>query len=75
MDFVSVANFFFHKIALTFYLDRIFGQDFFLTYALCDFLSTEHVFESIPTFRKGLARHLLGEGAKTSFGPLPCGDL
>ena len=43
---------FFRKIALTFASDRIFGRDFFLTNAPCDFLSTEHVFEWILTFRK-----------------------
>ena len=39
------VNIFFRKIALTFYPDRIFGQDFFYTNALCDFLAIEHVFE------------------------------
>ena len=36
---------FFRKNALTFFLDRLFGREFFFTNAPCDFLSTEHVFE------------------------------
>ena len=46
---IFVQHFFrqlcFRKIALTFFPDRIFGQDFFYTSALFDFLATEHVFE------------------------------
>ena len=69
VDISRWQTFFSRKIALTFFLDRIFGQDFFCTYALCDFLSTEHVFESIPAFRNGLARYLLGGGGKSAFAP------
>ena len=36
---------FFLNIALTFYPDRIFGQDFFKYTPLCDFLAIGHVFE------------------------------
>ena len=55
-------NFLFRKNPLTFFWKRIFGRDFFLTYALCDFLSTEHVFEWIPPFRRSVGRYLLGGG-------------
>ena len=62
------GGFCFRKNALTFFWSRIFGQDFFLTYALCDFLSTEHVFESTPAFRNALSRYLLG-GATVPLAP------
>ena len=71
----TFRGFCFRKNALTFFWNRIFGQDFFLTYALCDFLSTEHVFESIPAIRKGPARYLVGGGPNERLAPPPCGDL
>ena len=74
-EMTNVSGFLFSKKCSNFFWSRIFGQDFFLTYALCDFLSTEHVFESTPAFRKALSRYLLGGAAKLKFGPSPCGDL
>ena len=64
-----LSNFLFRKNPLTIFWKRIFGRDFFLTYALCDFLSTEHVFESIPAIRKAPARYLVG-GATGMLPPL-----
>ena len=65
---IFLSNFLFRKNPLTIFWKRIFGRDFFLTYALCDFLSTEHVFEWIPPFRKSVGRYLLG-GANLQFAP------
>ena len=64
-----LSNFLFRKNPLTIFWKRIFGRDFFLTYALCDFLSTEHVFESTPAFRKTLSRYSLGGGNCTVAPP------
>ena len=78
-DFEKMSNFFeilknfqlyfSQKNALSFFLEWIFGQGFFLTDALCDFLSIEHVFEWIPPFRKSVGRYLLG-GRLASVPPL-----
>ena len=63
-----LSNFLFRKNPLTIFWKRIFGRDFFLTYALCDFLSIEHVFEWIPPFRKSVGRYLL-RGANSRLPP------
>ena len=71
---MRVVELFVWKIALTFYPDRILGQDFLCTNALCDFLSIGHVFEWIPIFEKSVGLYLLRGGQLRAAPPL-CEDL
>ena len=69
-EMTNVSGFLFSKKCSNFFLKPNFWSRFFLTYALCDFLSTEHVFESTPAFRKALSRYSL-EGSLLEVAPPP----
>ena len=67
-DFFSSRKIFFVQLFVSkkssnFFLESNFWSRFFLTYALCDFLSIEHVFEWIPAFKKCVNRYFALWGA------------